>query len=1203
MTQMAEATKQEETTAKEQDLLEALRESEERFRHFSAAAFEGIAIHDRGIILDANEAMARMFGYERDEFIGKNVLDFTAPESRDTLMQHIQASHEERYEATGLRKDGSTFIGEIRGKTIPYEGRTVRVTAIRDITDYKQAEEALQRSKVEWESTFDAMSDWVCLMDVETRTVQRTNRAGEVYLGTPLAEIVGQYCCQLVHGTPDPIPDCPLTKMLQTRRRESAETQLPDGRWVAIAVDPVMDAAGKLVSAVHVVRDITERRQVEKAMRESEEKFRLAFYTSPDSININRVDDGLYLNINEGFTAITGYTREDAIGKTSLEINIWDDPKDRERLVAGLRKNGYVNNLEAKFRMKDGRVVTGLMSAKVMMIGGVPHILSVTRDIEELKQAERALGRHAERLKTLHEIDRAILEAQSPEAIARATLRHIRHLVPCRRASVMVIDPELGEARILASHLNGETVLGKENRFPVENKTVEILRGREVRMVADILDLGQLSPEDHILLEEGIRSYLNVPLLAQGELIGTLNIGAEEPNAFDEEEIAIAREVAGPLAIAIQQARLYEEVKRRAARMASVVRVGQALGTTLDIAKLYEIAYEQISTLIDCPGFGLFTYDETTQLLHPLLVLGDGKPLDTGSLPPIPFEPGTGPQSRAIASRKPVIIPDIQAERERIKTYKNLQTERRKLAHSVLIVPLVIGEQVIGTLQVQSYQVNRYTVEDGELLSGIANQLALAIQNARLYAETRRKAEETAALLSTAQAIASLDIEHVLETVAAQVKALFQSDGSRIHLVEPDGEMLRCVVAQHQRAERALAYKIKLGEGLTGRVALRGEAEIVNNALANPHTMQMPGTPVEDEVLALAPLKIRDQVIGVLTVSRLGLDRPFTAEDLALLNAFANQATLAIRNARLYEEVQRHAEELEQRVAERTAELQTQLENIEQLNNALENMLEDLQQANRRTEETARQLAATNAELESFAYSVSHDLRAPLRAMQGFSEALLEDYGTRLDDTGRDYAGRIVNAAQRMDTLIEDLLDYSRLSRADVRLRPVSLDGALAEVLATLQAEIAKCGADVIVEAPLPGVLAHHSTLVQVLTNLLTNAIKFVEPGVQPHVRIWAEGLGSRGAGERFKIQNRQSKIQNRKAVRLWVEDNGIGIAPEHCERIFHVFERLHGIETYPGTGIGLAIVRKGVERMGGRTGVESEIGQGSRFWVELGGA
>ena len=220
------------------------------------------------------------------------------------------------------------------------------------------------------------------------------------------------------------------------------------------------------------------------------------------------------------------------------------------------------------------------------------------------------------------------------------------------------------------------------------------------------------------------------------------------------------------------------------------------------------------------------------------------------------------------------------------------------------------------------------------------------------------------------------------------------------------------------------------------------------------------------------------------------------------------------------------------------------------------------------------------AELEAFTYSVSHDLRAPLRAMEGFSQALLEDYADRLDPVGQDYAQRIAAAAQHMDILIQDLLAYSRLNRIEIKLRLVVLEGVVQEALSLLTTEIQEKGAQVAVERPLPRLVGHRATLVQVVGNLLSNAIKFVAPGVKPQVRVCAE--------------------ECEEWVRLWVEDNGIGIAPEHHELIFRIFERLHGVEAYPGTGVGLAIVRKGVERLGGRVGVESEPGRGSRFWVEL---
>jgi PAS domain S-box-containing protein len=233
----------------------------------------------------------------------------------------------------------------------------------------------------------------------------------------------------------------------------------------------------------------------------------------------------------------------------------------------------------------------------------------------------------------------------------------------------------------------------------------------------------------------------------------------------------------------------------------------------------------------------------------------------------------------------------------------------------------------------------------------------------------------------------------------------------------------------------------------------------------------------------------------------------------------------------------------------------------------------------RRVEERTAQLEEANKELEAFTYTVSHDLRAPLRGVQGFSEALLEDFGDRLDDTGREYARRVVSAAHRMEDLIQDLLTYSRLSRAQIEAQRVDLGSAVADAWEQIR-EASPAGTRLDVEEPLPKVTGHRPTLVQVLANLLGNAVKFVPPGQTPEVRVRAEDRDGR--------------------ARLWVEDHGIGIDPGHQERIFNVFERLHGGESYPGTGIGLAIVRKGMERMGGQAGVESQLGKGARFWIEL---
>jgi PAS domain S-box-containing protein len=230
-------------------------------------------------------------------------------------------------------------------------------------------------------------------------------------------------------------------------------------------------------------------------------------------------------------------------------------------------------------------------------------------------------------------------------------------------------------------------------------------------------------------------------------------------------------------------------------------------------------------------------------------------------------------------------------------------------------------------------------------------------------------------------------------------------------------------------------------------------------------------------------------------------------------------------------------------------------------------------------DERTASLKQAVAQMQEFSYSVSHDLRAPVRAMYGFAEAVLENNGHRLDDEGREMLTRILRNGARMDRLIQDLLTYSRVSRREINLEPVSLEKLVGEVVQQYPA-MQPPNADIIIASPLPEVIAHEPSLTQVMSNLLSNAVKFVPPGQRPKVHVGFERKSGR--------------------VRVWIEDNGIGIKPEYQGRLFGMFERVHPDKQYEGTGIGLAIVRKAVERMNGAVGVESDGINGSRFWVDL---
>ncbi len=225
------------------------------------------------------------------------------------------------------------------------------------------------------------------------------------------------------------------------------------------------------------------------------------------------------------------------------------------------------------------------------------------------------------------------------------------------------------------------------------------------------------------------------------------------------------------------------------------------------------------------------------------------------------------------------------------------------------------------------------------------------------------------------------------------------------------------------------------------------------------------------------------------------------------------------------------------------------------------------------------ELRETIGELEAFSYSVSHDMRAPLRAIQGFALLLLENNEASLDARSVDQLRRITTSAARMDALITDVLTYSRLLRSEIGLQPVNLDTLVRQVIATYP-QLQANGAEIAIEGPLPTLLAHEASLTQVISNLLSNAVKFIAPGATARVHIHADEI----EGD----------------ARLWIADNGIGIDPANHARIWNIFTRIVRARDYEGTGIGLSIVRKAVERMNGTIGLESVLGQGSTFWLRL---
>ena len=517
---------------------EALKESEERFRRLSEAAEEGIAIHDKGTIIEANEALARMFGYDLDELIGISAEVLATPETWGIILHNIATGYDQPYEGKGVRKDGSTFWCQLTGKPYQYQGETLRVATFRDITELKQAEKELTKTSSYLENILASSPNSIILTDKDGKFnyanptfLDWTGHSLESLIGKTISEIsppltsaeatkviAARIERRVITGEPitgievelfgkegKVIPvtysaigikdkdgnvigeECFITDITERKRvedalRDSEERyriladrnphgiQVIDPTGIITYVNPAYqemlgytkeellgkhisdllepaskrpelreyllllakeqpesttyyqqnrrkdgevieqavswnynrDSEGKVIGFISIITNITERKQAEEALRESEEHFRIAFKISPDSITISDFE-GTIVDINDGFTQLTGYTGEEVIGKRTVDLNLWHRASEREKFVGRLQKDGQVRNLETTFRLKDGSLRTGLVSASLMSIADKPLVLSITRDITERKQAEEALRESEEKFRKVFE--------------------------------------------------------------------------------------------------------------------------------------------------------------------------------------------------------------------------------------------------------------------------------------------------------------------------------------------------------------------------------------------------------------------------------------------------------------------------------------------------------------------------------------------------------------------------------------------------------------------------------------------------------------------------------------------------------------------------------------------------------------------------------------------------------------------------------
>jgi len=354
-----------------------------------------ITIHDyKGAPLYANQKSFEIHGYTSDEFMALNLFKLDVPRSADLIEERIRIINENgsaTFEVEHFKKDGSVIPLEVYVKLVDWKGKTAMLSIATDISERKKSDQLIHESEEKFRTFVESANDIIYQINPQGIFTYVSPNWTEI-LGYQLNEVIGSNIDEFIHL--DDLSSCIdfLNKVLNSGKKQSGveyRVKHKNGkwRWHSSNATPLKDKEGKFVSLIGVARDITDKMIAQQRLLYSETKYKAAFYTSPDSVNIIKFS-GEIIEINEGFTRLTGYTEDEVLGKLSSEINIWAIPEDRLRLNESLSKYGIVENLETIFRTKNGALIPSIMSAKIIEIDNIPHILSVTRDISERKKFE-----------------------------------------------------------------------------------------------------------------------------------------------------------------------------------------------------------------------------------------------------------------------------------------------------------------------------------------------------------------------------------------------------------------------------------------------------------------------------------------------------------------------------------------------------------------------------------------------------------------------------------------------------------------------------------------------------------------------------------------------------------------------------------------------------------------------------------------------
>jgi len=1072
---------------------EQLRETRDYLENLLNYANAPIIVWDKDFrIIRFNHAFERLTGYITKAVIGKR-LDILFPqENKEESLQKIQRTLSGEYwesvEIPILRKDGNIRIALWNSANV-YDncGKNLIATIAQgtDITERKLAEKAVLQAKLEWERTFDSDPDLIAILD-KSHKIVRANKAMAQRLGIPPEKCINLNCYMCVHGETKPPKFCPHTLTLKDGKEHIAEVYEDKlGGYFLVSTSPIFDNNGTLIGAVHVARDITDRKRMEEALKESESRLNRAQELAHlgswelDLVNNHLIwSDEVYrifgLQPQEFEATYEAFLRsvhpDDRVavdGAYSESLRKGRDTYEIEHRV--IRKNGEVRFVHEKcehIRDKSGKIVRSI---------GMVHDITERKQMEtELQRIEWLLTKRA-KSKSQHNGKGKIIHTQPYGDLTLCNRsRLIRDsLGPDLLADIVADYLDLLETSAAVYEKNGDYAIGiftsgwckfmdlaSRHRCGTPDNQKALNSGKWLchescwkKASMNTIKTGQ--PAD-IECEGGIHIYA-VPILAGKEIVGSINFGYGDPPRSSDK----LNELAEKYNVNVEELRRHAEAYQT---------------RPLYIIELAKVRLEASARLIG-------EIVERKQAEAELVRLA----------------------SFPLKNPAPIIEVDLSGTIQYLNPVSQQlfpDLEKKGFNHSFLkgIKKLIPEIQKKKTLVQEAHVNDKWFLQT---ISYIPEN-----QRIRIYSTDitlRKKAEE------------------VLQESEEKYRSIVENTTNVIMVTQSDG---------------IISYLSPACKDVLGH----DPNELLGT---NPMIFHPEDATRVQQALARALNGIKGSNFQYRIITNDGKTKWISHSWTPIIKGGEVQSVVSV------------IEDITQRkIAE---------ENIKKLN---ENLFHH-----------SLELATANRELEAFSYSVSHDLRAPLRSIDGFGQAILEDYADKLDEQGKDYIQRVRTATQRMGQLIDDLLRLSRLSRAELHLEQIDLSSMARIAAEKLQASEPSRKVKITIQDQI-SISGDKKLLEILLENLLGNAWKFTGKTKHPTIKF----------GETIKDDERA----------YYIQDNGAGFDMAYADKLFIPFQRLHSVDEFPGTGIGLAIVSRVVHRHGGRIWAEGEVGKGATFYFTL---